>query len=199
MAAMPNDGLMLQENKADINDGSSIENSDEKQASTTKTTAEAFLLSDSKFKKKKKKKNKEKPQPGSKDKEDSWNESLEQLSIKDDSSHLDYVAPDHGKYNPTNLNGRGKVVKQCTSFVLQVDPKYLNAENELRRIFGSRVVNSFEKGHQAGSSRQPRGGRRGNQSHRKTILVCPLEHWPRWDGSLSMELVETRDGISYFR
>ncbi|CAN4076992.1 unnamed protein product [Withania somnifera] len=33
----------------------------------------------------------------------------------------------------------------------------------------------------------------------QTILVCPLENWPRWDGSLSMELVETRDGICFFR
>ncbi|XP_049371108.1 uncharacterized protein LOC125836066 [Solanum verrucosum] len=193
------DGGVDQENNADINDGSSIENGNEKQSSTKKTTPEAFVLSDSKFKKKKKKKNKEKSQPGAKDKGNSWNESLEQLSIEDDSCHLEHVAPDTGKYNLRNLNGRGKVVKQCTSSVLQVDPKFLNAENELRRIFGSKVVNSFEKGHQTGSSRQSRGGRRGSQNHRKTILVCPLEHWPKWDGSLSMELVETRDGISDFR
>ncbi|XP_009773634.1 uncharacterized protein [Nicotiana sylvestris] len=193
------DAVDDQENKADNDDGSPIHNSDEKQSFTTKATPEAFVLSDSKLKKKKKKKNKEKSQPRVEDNENSWNESLEQLSIKDDSSHLEHVAHDPGKSNTTNLNGRGKVVKWCTSSVLQVDPKFLNAENELKRIFGSRVVNSFEKSHQTGSSRQPRGGRRGSQNHRKTIIVSPLEHWPRWDGSLSMELVETRDGICYFR
>ncbi|KAK1388498.1 Transcription factor [Heracleum sosnowskyi] len=72
-------------------------------------------------------------------------------------------------------------------------------ETELRRIFGSKVVNSLGKSHQTGPSRQNRGGRRGNHNHRKTILVSPLEHWPRWDGSFSMEYLETKDQYHYFR
>nr|XP_017258345.1 PREDICTED: transcription factor 25 [Daucus carota subsp. sativus] len=86
-----------------------------------------------------------------------------------------------------------------SSSVLQVEPKMLNAETELRRIFGSKVVNSLGRSHQAGPSRQNRGGRRGNHNHRKTILVSPLEHWPRWDGSFSMEYLETKDHYHYFR
>jgi hypothetical protein len=90
---------------------------------------------------------------------------------------------------------------QCVPSVLRVDSKYLNAENELRRIFGSKVVKSFEKSNQAGSSRQIRGGRHGSGSHvrRKTLLVTPSDYWDRWDGSLSMEFLETRDGYHYFR
>ncbi|KAL8151360.1 hypothetical protein V2J09_021168 [Rumex salicifolius] len=92
-----------------------------------------------------------------------------------------------------------KLRKQSKHSVLKVDPKFLNAENELRRIFGSKVVKSFENTSQAGSSRQVRSGRRGVHIHRKSIFLSPSEHWPRWDGSLSMELLETKDGCSYFR
>ncbi|CAK9319247.1 unnamed protein product [Citrullus colocynthis] len=89
--------------------------------------------------------------------------------------------------------------KQCTPSLLEVDPKYLNAGNELRRIFGSKVVKSFEKNNQASSSRHLRGGRRVNHLSRKTYLVSPSDHWPRWDGSLSMEFLGTRNGYHYFR
>ncbi|MBA0729815.1 hypothetical protein Golax_023145, partial [Gossypium laxum] len=89
--------------------------------------------------------------------------------------------------------------KQSKPSVLHVDPKYLNVENELRRIFGSKVVKSFEKSNQSSSSRQVRGGRRGNHHIRKTVLISPSDHWPRWDGSLSMEFLETKDGYHYFR
>ncbi|KAG5231582.1 transcription factor [Salix suchowensis] len=94
---------------------------------------------------------------------------------------------------------RAEFVKQCAPSALQVDPKCLNPENELRRIFGSKVVKSFEKSNQASSSRQVIGGRRGAHHTRKTILVSPSEHWPRWDGSLSMEFLETKDGYHHFR
>lgn len=91
-----------------------------------------------------------------------------------------------------------KVRKQGS--VLQVDSKCLNPENELRRIFGSKVVKSFERNsNQASGSRQVRGGRRGGFHARKTILVSLSEHWPRWDGSLSMEFLETKDGYNHFR
>lgn len=89
--------------------------------------------------------------------------------------------------------------KQCLPSLLEVDPKYLNAGNELRRIFGSKVVKSFEKNNQASSSRQLRGGRRVNHLARRTYLVSPSDHWPRWDGSISMEFLETRNGYHYFR
>ncbi|RXI07552.1 hypothetical protein DVH24_005325 [Malus domestica] len=42
-------------------------------------------------------------------------------------------------------SGKGceSLAKPCAPSVLQVDPKYLIADNELRRIFGSKVVKSF--------------------------------------------------------
>ncbi|GLT34265.1 hypothetical protein SLA2020_087890 [Shorea laevis] len=91
------------------------------------------------------------------------------------------------------------LIKQTGPSILEADPKHLNAENELKRIFGSKVVKSFEKSNQSSGHRQIRGGRRGSHHIRKTILVSPSDHWPRWDGSMSMEFVESKDGYNYFR
>lgn len=113
----------------------------------------------------------------------------------------DFECLNIGLGSPSQNSGKfqDQQMSQGTSSVLAVDPKCLKPENELRRIFGSDVVRSFEKDKKGGSSRQIRGGRRGGHNPRKTYLVSPLEHWPRWDGSMSMELLETKDGKHYFR
>ncbi|KAJ0258155.1 hypothetical protein HA466_0070020 [Hirschfeldia incana] len=96
--------------------------------------------------------------------------------------------------------------QETTKPVLEIDPKYLNLENELRRMYGSKVVRSLESsssqgGAGGGSSRhQGRGGRRGGVHHiTKTVLITPMENWARWDRSFSMEFLETKDGYNYFR
>ncbi|KAG0556957.1 hypothetical protein KC19_11G090600 [Ceratodon purpureus] len=87
--------------------------------------------------------------------------------------------------------------------ILGVDPRYLRAEDELRRIFGSKVINAVEKGGDgagmlAGRRRQqPHGG--GRVSSKKTLLVSPHDHWPRPEGGLSMECIDTKDGLNFFR
>lgn len=83
--------------------------------------------------------------------------------------------------------------------VLEVDPKFLSAENELRRIFGSRVVKSHDRISSSANPRLMRGGRRGTHNLKKTIIISPSQHWPRWDGSLTMELLNTLEGVHYFR
>lgn len=89
--------------------------------------------------------------------------------------------------------------------VLEIDPKYLNLENELKRMYGSKVVRSLESSSQGGgggpggSSRQGRLGRRGVHHITKTVLISPMENWARWDRSFSMEFLETKDGCNYFR
>lgn len=124
---------------------------------------------------------------------------FEDLTIGDDSSRMQCLSSSSTKPQYGNLNNNMGKVKKCRSSILHADPRYLIAENELRRIFGSKVVSSFGRSHQIGKSRQSRGARRGSHNHRKTILISPSEHWPRWDGSLSMELLETKDGFHYFR
>lgn len=89
------------------------------------------------------------------------------------------------------------------SDVLAVDPRYLRAEDELRRIFGSKVINAVEKsgegsGLVSGRRRQP--SRRGGRNLlKKSLLVTPLEHWPRLEGGLTMECTDQKEGLSFFR
>lgn len=183
-----------QENESDITDESSIVNSEENMLSRVETTTTKVASSNHKSKKKKKKKNKE-SSSSTKNSANSIGFTLENLSFGVDSSGRQKRT---STVKPAYVT-KDSLVKGCTSSILQVDPRFLSAENELRRIFGSKVVNSFERSHQAGSSRQIRGGRRGSHNHRKTILVSPSDHWPRWDGSLSMELLENRDGYNCFK
>ncbi|KAL6963547.1 hypothetical protein U1Q18_034558 [Sarracenia purpurea var. burkii] len=184
-----------QGSEPEIADEHLMQNTDAKELSMAKATVDTFPSSKLKTKKKKKKKNKEDPLSYMQSIEKPLGVTLESLSVEDySSSHqLDPL-----KAKRANVVG-DSLLKQCKTSILQVDPKFLIAENELRRIFGSKVVNSFQKGNQTGSYRQIRGGRRGSHSHRRTILVSPSEHWHRWDGSLSMELLETRDGYHYFK
>lgn len=186
----------LQENELEIIGESSTRNTDDKECSTIKAFVNTVSASNHKSKKKKKKKVKEDTFSRKKNIESPFDMMPEKLSFA-----IESASPRSGllKAKPANVTSGDIQVKKSASSILQVDPKFLNAENELRRIFGSKVVNSFEKGHQTGTSRQIRGGRRGSHNHRKTVLVSPLDHWPRWDGSLSMELLETRDGYHYFR
>ncbi|KAJ7963383.1 transcription factor 25 [Quillaja saponaria] len=170
-----------------------IDYKDKEEQSTFKITSVASN-SNPKSKKKKKKKNKEVSSSSKDTVEKDLDVILENLDVNSSTEqHLSSKAK--GVYAKDCNNA----VKQYSDSILQVDPKYLNAENELRRIFGSKVVKSFESSNQAGSSRQTRGVRRGNHNLRKTVLVTPANHWQRWDGSLSMEFLETRDGFNYFR
>lgn len=175
----------------DIAGGSSLGNADAEESLTDKALKTNIVSSsNAKTKKNKKKKCKEDKISNKKNTETLF-DTAHKLMLGDESSSL-------------RCDLSGSVPKNGTSgalssSILQVEPKLLNAETELRRIFGSKVVNSLGKSHQTGPSRQNRGGRRGNHNHRKTILVSPLEHWPRWDGSFSMEYLETKDQYHYFR
>ncbi|KAK3194466.1 hypothetical protein Dsin_025776 [Dipteronia sinensis] len=166
------------------------------QLSAQRKTSDVVSTSNHKSKKKKKKRSKEGSASSTYKVERSLDEVLDTLSLDVSSSS---PQPSSTKVKPENAKVCNSIGKQHTPSVLQIDPKYLNVENELRRIFGSKVVKSFERSHQSGSSRQVRGGRRGSYHVRKTILVSPSDLWSRWDGSFSMEFLETKDGYSYFR
>ncbi|KAF5451851.1 hypothetical protein F2P56_026914 [Juglans regia] len=170
----------------------------EQEPSLMESNVDMLVTSSHKSKKKKKKRGKGGSLSSADNVEKPLDMILETLSLEVEgkSSSNDGVP---GKAKATNVKTGDKLVKQYVPSILRVDPKYLNAENELRRIFGSKVVKSFEKNSQAGSSRQIRGGRFGSHSHRKTVLVTPSDYWPRWDSSLSMEFLETKDGYHYFR
>jgi hypothetical protein len=174
----------LQGDDSEVADESVDVNVSELKPSGLDSKVDVVSKSTNKSKKKKKKRGQDGSLTGSDKAEKPWDAILETLSLE---------------ANGVPAKAGDKLVKQCAPSVLRVDSKYLNAENELRRIFGSKVVKSFEKSNQAGSSRQIRGGRPRIHTHRKTLLVTPSDHWSRWDGSLSMEFLETRDGYHYFR
>lgn len=155
----------------------------------TEKTSDGITISNRKSKKKKKK---GKNAPAKPKADESIDSVLADLSINTKPPSQDADIENKAR----SRDGRKK---HGSSSVLLVDPKFLKAENELRKIFGSRVVNSFENDHSAGSSRQMHGGRRVAHNPRKTILVSPSNYWPRWDGSMSMEHLETKDGMHYFR
>ncbi|KAL5863198.1 hypothetical protein ACOSQ3_000712 [Xanthoceras sorbifolium] len=182
--------------ETEVADESLVRDEDKKELSTLLKTSNIVLTSNHKSKKKKKKRNKEASASSTDKVERSLDAALDSLSLDvSSSSHQ----PSSAKVKLENAKVHNNIARQHTPSVLQIDPKYLNVENELRRIFGSKVVKSFERSHQTGSSRQVRGGRRGSHHIRKTILVSPSDLWSRWDGSFSMEFLETRDGYSYFR
>ena len=87
---------------------------------------------------------------------------------------------------------------------LVVDTKHLRAEDELKRIFGSKVINAVERSNYGnfGGTRRRQGMNRkigrGNLL-RKTVLVTPKDYWPSWDNSISMEQIGVKDGLQEFK
>ncbi|XP_064393566.1 ribosome quality control complex subunit TCF25-like [Halichondria panicea] len=73
--------------------------------------------------------------------------------------------------------------------ILCVDRRLLNANSEMRRIFGSRVVR--------GEERAPKSHKRTHL--RTTALATPRDTWPKMDKpGLSMRMAQSKDGCQYF-
>ncbi|KAI9137002.1 transcriptional repressor TCF25-domain-containing protein [Paraphysoderma sedebokerense] len=71
-------------------------------------------------------------------------------------------------------------------YVLNIDTRQMDPDAELRRLFGSKIVNEV-------------ANKRNKRIIRKTILSTPRDTWPRLDSlGLSMELVESKDGHNWF-
>ncbi|CAH0547273.1 unnamed protein product [Brassicogethes aeneus] len=88
---------------------------------------------------------------------------------------------------PTNIKHEKSTHRKN---ILSVQHKHLNPNNELKRIFGSKIIQSEHK-------RKNRGGGRGHV--KPTLMVNCKENWPQVGKSgLSMSLVETKQGVQYF-
>ncbi|XP_033729246.1 transcription factor 25-like, partial [Pecten maximus] len=82
-------------------------------------------------------------------------------------------------------------ITQKMRALLFVEHKNLNPDNEMRRIFGSRVV-------QAENSRRQRQ-QRGRTRQKVSWLTTPRDNWPPMGKTgLTMSLLETRAGCQYF-
>eukprot|EP00897_Mesotaenium_endlicherianum_P004793 jgi/Mesen1/4341/ME000022S03629 len=90
-----------------------------------------------------------------------------------------------------------------SSSVLAINIRHLKAEDELKRIFGSKVINSAGKREDHGAGARRRGGlsgrRGGKVTLRKFMLVQPQDYWPPWDGGLTMECTGTKEGYQFFK
>ncbi|KAI5067333.1 hypothetical protein GOP47_0017861, partial [Adiantum capillus-veneris] len=149
------------------------------------------LPQDSVKKKKKKKKKGKKVAAPEKPEEDDVDQLLKSFSLsrKEDDSKA------------STSNGVGV----NSADILSVDTRQLRAEDELKRIFGSKVINAVERdaiSNSYGGLRRRQGLRqkvgRGNFM-KKTTLVTPREVWPFWDDSISMELTHIKDGLQFFK
>jgi len=76
------------------------------------------------------------------------------------------------------------------SHILRVENRFLNPENEMKRIFGSRVVQS-----ETNRSRNKRGVR---TYQRGSVLVTPKPSWPSPRSGLSMRSMESEQDGSWF-
>ncbi|XP_018331893.1 transcription factor 25 [Agrilus planipennis] len=75
--------------------------------------------------------------------------------------------------------------------ILSIQHKHLNPNNELKRIFGSKIIQTEHK-------RKNRGGV-GRGHLRTSWLVSPKDNWPPiGKHGLSMALLETKQGIHHF-
>lgn len=80
--------------------------------------------------------------------------------------------------------------------LLAIDPKKLRGDEELRRIFGSAVIDAVDR-QDAADSNQQQQRRRGHVPRhllrrrplRKSLLVTPREEWPWVETGLGMEVV----------
>ncbi|TPX62643.1 hypothetical protein PhCBS80983_g00289 [Powellomyces hirtus] len=78
-------------------------------------------------------------------------------------------------------------VAQAAKSLLAVDPRALDADAEMKKMFGSRVVNDEIR-----RKKYIRSGKR-------TALAVPREHWPKAEKlGLTMDLLDTRNGILDF-
>jgi len=84
--------------------------------------------------------------------------------------------------------------------LLSVDMRHLKAEDELKRIFGRRVIASESQAMKAEGQRQrgvqARGA--GQRASKKTVIVTARDNWPRVQSGLSMEVVGTDKGARVF-
>lgn len=135
-------------------------------------------------KKKKKKKKSNKQHHNARSSEDNIEDDEVERSVKEVNRILGEAAPIPSTHNERLHAGTSN--RKCS---LGVEHKHLNPNNELKRMFGSKLIQS--------EARKKRNQRA--RTLKSTWLVQPKENWPQiGKQGLSMKLLETKDGASYF-
>lgn len=167
------------------NSPSGSEGQDEENHETEASVAQADKKGQELCKRKKKKKRKKstKQQHNARSSEDNVDDDEVERSVKEVNRILGEAAPAPSSHDHNSL-GFGN--RKCS---LGVEHKHLNPSNELKRIFGSKIVQA--------EIRKKRNQR--VRTLKSTWLVTAKENWPQiGKQGLSMKLLETKDGISYF-
>ncbi len=89
-----------------------------------------------------------------------------------------------------------QAASEAETDVLQPDPKFLDPQSELKRIFGGNVVKAAmreEQQQRRGASGRRGAGRGGAAARlRRAVLVQPRDHWPPYTpGGLEMQVAQT--------
>jgi hypothetical protein len=89
-----------------------------------------------------------------------------------------------------------QAASEAETDVLQPDPKFLDPQSELKRIFGGNVVKAAmreEQQERRGASGRRGAGRGGAAARlRRAVLVQPRDHWPPYTpGGLEMQVAQT--------
>ncbi|KAI8883452.1 DUF654-domain-containing protein [Backusella circina FSU 941] len=131
--------------------------------------------------KKNKKKNKKNKKKGSND--NASKKDTEDMSMKELDKVLKEMNQKSGKKsNNNNKNGNSESQKQ----LLSINYRNLDAEAEMKRLFGSHVVNSENRATQG-------------RILKKSKFSTPKSDWaPYKRNGLSMEVVETKDGVTHY-
>ena len=176
----------------DGNDGGEEPGDSDAAISSAGARAEGCWAEPSSSKKKKKKKKKNKGGAGGAGDEASDGEGgggggqpEKSKEVDEEMAFLDSMLSENQRNAvPTNMTGRYKQKQGdgALEALLAVDKSCLNAEKEMRRLFGANAVAAGTAGGDPGGFGGGRGGRggggRGHRPSRKTSIITPREHWP---------------------
>lgn len=179
----------------------------------------AKLKSASKKKKKKKAKTQPSTEPAPKQPEDAELDEIDR-ALKDLAT--DGQLPAGTESSAIAQADRDAPFSKTTDGLLSVEPKFLNAMNEMRRLFGNVVLENFDQPADAGTGRRrdrnremvdlgqaltgryspaSRGQSLAGVTLRRNVLMQGKDEWPRApSGGLGMELVEKlSSGETFYR
>ncbi|KAG2232357.1 hypothetical protein INT48_007372 [Thamnidium elegans] len=130
----------------------------------------------------KKSKNKKKNKKNNKSDTSSKKKDEEDISMRE----LDKVIKEINKKAPKGNKNNKNLNTEERRQLLSVNYRFLDAEAEMKRLFGSHVVNSENRASQG-------------RVIKKSKFASPKSDWPPYKrNGLSMENVETIDGITYY-
>ena len=115
--------------------------------------------------------------------------------------------------NPTITSSSSQKHSKSSKPLLGVESKHLDAEAELRRIFGSRIIQEELKNKRRIRERGPQQTRRGGAAgvrFSKTVLATPRDTWPHLETRIGLSMImiqapsfssstEQRNGIFSFQ